>query len=283
MAFVTSADGTRIHYRVFEPSSPSTRPAVVLVQGLGLSSHFWFDMPRRLAAHADAPRRVVVLDNRGTGESDVPRGPYRMAAMADDVAAVMAAARCEKVVVVGISMGGMIAQHVALRHPEHVAGLVLLATSPGLPYARLPGPLALALLLSAPFAWRPPWVLDRILLPSKHLPRARELLSEWPAAFASNRVTGRAFVSQFVAAALHSPGARLASIRCPVVVVTGSDDIVIPPKNSRILADLIPGAILEILPDVGHGIPILDEAVVERALASLEKFSDAGERSGVAD
>jgi 3-oxoadipate enol-lactonase len=279
MPFATGADGTRIHYRVIDPSSPSLRPPVVLVQGLGLSSHFWFDMPRRLAAHADAPRRVIVLDNRGTGDSDVPRGPYRMASMADDVAAVIAAVGCAKVVVVGISMGGMIAQHVALRHPACVAGLVLLATSPGLPHARLPGPLALALLLSAPFARRPPWVLDRILLSSKYLPRARELLSEWPAAFALNRVTGRGFASQFAAAALHSTGARLATIRCPVVVVTGSDDIVVPPKNSQIIAGLIPGAILEILPDVGHGIPILDESVVERALASLEKLETARPRT----
>ena len=272
MPLVISADGARIHYRVIEPAVASTRPPVVLVQGLGLSSHFWFDIPRRLAAHAEAPRRVVVLDNRGTGDSDVPRGPYRMAAMADDVAAVIAAAGCEKVVVVGISMGGMIAQHVALRHPRKVAGLVLLATSPGLPHGRLPGPLALALLLSAPFARRPPWVLERILLSSKHLPRARELLADWPRAFELNRVTGRGFVSQLAAAALHSTGARLPSLRCPAVVVTGSDDIVVPPENSRIMAGLIPGAILEILPDVGHGIPILDEAVVERALASLEKI-----------
>ncbi|MEO6575155.1 MAG: alpha/beta hydrolase [Polyangiaceae bacterium] len=271
MPFTLSTDGTRIHYQVIEPAVASTRPPVVLVQGLGLSSHFWFDLPRRLAAHADAPRRVIVLDNRGTGDSDAPRGTYRMSAMADDVAAVIDAAGSEPAVVVGISMGGMIAQHVALRHPTRVAGLVLLATSPGLPHARLPGPFALALLVLAPFAKDPFYALDRILLPSTHLHRARELLSDWPAAFESNRVGGRAFVAQFMAAALHSSGARLRTIRCPVVVVTGSDDIVVPPKNSEILARLIPHAILEILPGVGHGVPILDEAVVERALASLEK------------
>ncbi len=271
MPFTNSADGTRIHYDVIEASSPSALPPVVLVQGLGLSSHFWFDLPSRLAAHAGAPRKVIVLDNRGTGASDAPRGTYRMAAMADDVAAVIDATGSEKVVVVGISMGGMIAQHVALRHPTRVTGLVLLATSPGLPHARLAGPFALMLLMAAPFARDPFWALDRILLPSTHLHRARELLSDWPAAFESNRVAGRAFVAQFIAAALHSTGARLASIRCPVVVVTGSDDIVVPPKNSEILARLIPHAILEILPGVGHGVPILDETVVERALASIDK------------
>jgi pimeloyl-ACP methyl ester carboxylesterase len=126
--------GARIHYEVHESHAGPGAPAVVLIQGLGLSSRFWFDLPDRLR-----PKwRVVLLDNRGVGRSDRPRGPYRMAAMADDVAAVLNAAGVQRACIVGISLGGMIAQHVALRHPARVAGLVLLATTAGFPHARLP-------------------------------------------------------------------------------------------------------------------------------------------------
>src|SRR4249920_1609165 len=109
-------------------------PAVVLVQGLGLSSRFWFDQPQRLSKK----RRVITLDNRGTGRSDKPRRPYRLPQMADDVARVIRDANAGPAIVVGISMGGMIAQHVAMRHPRDVKALVLLATTPGLPHATLP-------------------------------------------------------------------------------------------------------------------------------------------------
>ena len=114
----------RIHW---ESHGESRGPAVVLVQGLGLSSRFWFDQPARLSKH----QRVITLDNRGTGRSDKPRRPYRLPQMADDVARVIREANAGPAIVVGISMGGMIAQHVAMRHPKDVAGLVLIATTPG--------------------------------------------------------------------------------------------------------------------------------------------------------
>src|SRR5258708_4772752 len=134
-------------------STWAASPTVVLGQGLGLWSRFWFKVPERLAQGPDG-WRVVVLDNRGVGRSDKPRGPYRMATLADDVAAVLDEARIDRAHVVGISLGGMIAQHVALRHPSRVSGLLLLATTAGLPYARLPRARAIATLVGLPFAGR---------------------------------------------------------------------------------------------------------------------------------
>jgi 3-oxoadipate enol-lactonase len=291
MPFATAKDGTNIHYDVTDAVQVGERPVgerqvgerqvgerqvrtVVLVQGLGLSGHFWFDLPERLAK--DEPgSRVITLDNRGTGRSDKPRGPYSMARMADDIAAVLDASGTEKATIVGISLGGMITQHVALRHPSRVEGLVLMATTPGFPHARLAGPRTLAALVSLSFARGnvPARALPRLLIPPKHLHRARELMAKWPAAMRQNPVTSAGFFAQLAAAVTHSTGFSLKNIRCPVVVVTGADDILIPRGNSELIARRIPGAVLEVLPDVGHAIPMLDEMVVSRALARLRSLS----------
>jgi 3-oxoadipate enol-lactonase len=274
MPFATGTGGVRIHYEIRGETKAPSSTDVVLVQGLGLSSRFWFDLPERLARGAKA-RRVVVLDNRGVGRSDKPRGPYRMATLADDVAAVLEAAGIEKAVVVGISLGGMIAQHVALRHPERVAGLVLMATTAGLPYARFPTARALVTLLGLPIAgrFRPPAqvgrALARLLLAEKDVPRARELLSEWPAAMRADPMVPRSYFAQLAAVATHSTGSRLRHVTCPTVVVTGDEDVLIPPHNSRLIARLVPGAHLEVVRQCGHAIPASDPHCVERALVRL--------------
>jgi len=270
MPFAVSSGRTRIYFDVLGAEGPH----VVLLQGLALSSTFWFDLPRRLTVEGERPCRVVVVDNRGVGRSDRPWGPYRMGQLADDVAAVLDAAGAARAFVVGISLGGMIAQHVALRHPARVSGLGLLATTPGLPYGALPGPTTLWALLRLPVA-RDPKAVARILLSAKHMPQARRLLSRWPAAMKSEPVMPRVFFAQFAAAAGHSTGYWLGDIRCPTVVVAGAEDHVIPPENARVLARRIPGAMLEILPDVGHGIPAVDDQVLVRTVARLREQAAA--------
>jgi len=278
MPHATSGGGVRVHYQV-HPSRVAPGPAhppVVLVQGLGLSSRFWFDQPRLISQHEDRPHGVVVLDNRGTGGSDRPRGPYTMAQMADDVAAVIDASGFASAIVVGISMGGMIAQHVAMRHPGKVRGLVLLATTPGLPWATPPGPQALATLLSLPLlgdrggarAKR----LHRLLLPESEVHRGHEHLADWPSALDADPISTAAFLSQFYAAVTNWTGRGLAKIGCPTVVVTGAEDILVPPRNSRQLARRIPTSHLEILPDVAHAVPLLRPEIVWSSLGKLEEM-----------
>jgi pimeloyl-ACP methyl ester carboxylesterase len=274
MAFASGPGGARIYYEVRSETKDPAATTVVLVQGLGLSSRFWFDLPERLSRGAK-PRRVIVLDNRGVGRSDKPRGPYRMATLADDVAAVLDAAGAGKAIVVGISLGGMIAQHVALRHSDRVAGLVLLATTAGVPHARLPKARALATLLGLPIAgrFRPQAqvgrALARLLLAEKDVPRARELLSQWPAAMRAEPMLPRSYFAQLAAVVTHSTGSRLRRITCPTVVVTGDEDILIPPSNSRMIAKLVPGAHLDVVRECGHAIPASDPECIERALARL--------------
>jgi 3-oxoadipate enol-lactonase len=268
MPFATGARSTRIYYEV----TGERGPWVVLIHGLGLSGRFWFDLPQRLAADPQHPYRVITFDNRGTGRSACPKPPYRMGDMADDAIAALDAAGAEAADVVGISLGGMIAQHVALRHPTRVRGLALLATTPGLPQGRLPQPRHLTALLAAGLARRdqPTPAMARLLLSAKHLPQAKELLAEWPAAMAAEPLSSWGFLGQLAAAATHSTASRLAAIACPTVIVAGDEDILQPPDNSRLLARLIPHAELEVLRQVGHAIPLGDPEVVARCLAKLQ-------------
>ncbi len=149
---------------------------MVLLQGLGLSSAFWFDVPRLLASDERRPRHVIAIDNRGTGRSDKPRRLWTMGTMADDVIAVLDHAGVDSAFIVGISMGGMIAQHVALRHPSRVRGLVLLATTAGFLMGALPKPATLGRLLSLPFGGpRAATNLTRLLLPESKWSRGREI------------------------------------------------------------------------------------------------------------
>jgi 3-oxoadipate enol-lactonase len=265
MPFASGPGGVRIHYEALGADGP----AVVLIQGLGLSSRFWFDVPERLATGPD-PWRVLVPDHRGVGRSARPIGPYFMRTLADDVAAVLDHAGVERAYVAGISLGGMIAQHVALRHPSRVAGLVLLSTTAGFPYVRLPRLRALASFLSLPLTGRlRRRELDRsfarLLLSRKDLHRAGELLAGWPDALQTDPTSLRVFAAHFAAVLGHSTGWRLRRIACPTVIVTGDDDVLLPHHNSRLLAKLLPGAHLEIVSG-GHIVPANDPECVRRAL-----------------
>src|SRR3984893_5630964 len=96
--------------------------------GLGMNATGWW---RTVPVLAAAGLRVLTFDNRGVGRSDRPPGPYSTALMADDAVAVLDAAAVQRAHVYGISLGGMIAQEIALRHPDRVVRLVLGATTPG--------------------------------------------------------------------------------------------------------------------------------------------------------
>jgi 3-oxoadipate enol-lactonase len=224
---IAPSKGARIHYNVHGRAGHG--PTVVLLQGLGLSSRFWFDVPELLVAQAETPRHVVSIDNRGTGRSDRPRRPWGMGVMADDVVAVLDHAGVSEAFVVGISMGGMIAQHVALRHPSRVQGLVLLATTAGFLMGGLPEAAALGRLLTLPLGGPRAGVnLTRLLLPKSKWHRARELFRDWPAAMRDDPTTARTFAAHLFAASTHLVTGRLGEIACPAVVVAGSHDSLIP-------------------------------------------------------
>jgi len=267
MPHATAADGTLVHYdRV--TAEGDARGSVVLVQGLGISGRFWFETPAQLAARG---WDVLVVDNRGTGRSGKPRGPYSITTMAHDLASVMAAASVPRATVIGISMGGMIAQRFAIEHGDRLDGLVLLATSMGLPHGRLPTLRALRAFVMAGFNdGGDSRERHRIFLPDSALDQAKELMRNWDELLAGEELPLHAFFGQLAAAAMHSTGFQLGRITCPTVVVGGRDDILVPPINAERIARRIPHAALEIVPGVAHAIPLLDAQVIPRALARLD-------------
>ena len=111
MTYARAADGARLHY---ETTGRRSGPPVLLIQGLGADKHGWTLQRLALATRY----RTVAFDNRGAGRSDKPHGPYSLEQMADDAMAVLDDAGIESAHVVGASMGGAIAQIVALKYPN---------------------------------------------------------------------------------------------------------------------------------------------------------------------
>jgi pimeloyl-ACP methyl ester carboxylesterase len=224
---------------------------LVLVMGFGGDHLAW-----GLQVRAFAERyRVITFDNRGVGQSDTPDLPYTTRMMADDTAALMTALGVERAHVIGLSLGGMIAQELALAHPARVRTLQLHAT-----LAR-PDPYVLALTET--------WRHIRLSLGREEALRAIALWLFTPATYAERRdlveaviqnalanphpqtVTG--FLRQGDAVRGHDTLARLGAIRCPTLVSVAEGDVLVPPRFSRELAARIAGAELRILPDGGHG------------------------------
>lgn len=226
------------------------RPWLVLIQGMGLDRHGWGRVPGKLRRRF----RLVLVDNRGCGRSDRPAGSFTVADMAGDVVAVLDAAGVRRAHVLGVSLGGMVAQELAIRHPERVDGLVLACTTPGWPFAYpMPAPsvrlIAATARLPAEAAWRRHMenalsartVRDQPELVERLLARQGSLLAD-----------SGTLSAQAAAGARYAGRLRQAGIQARTLVLHGGADTVVDPRNGRLLAARIPRAELRIFPGLGH-------------------------------
>lgn len=197
----------------------------------------------------------IVYDRRGCGRSDKPDGDYSISGCADDAAGLLDALGVERASVYGSSMGGMVAQELALRHPSRVQSLILGCTTAGAVRGVKPAPETVQamvhnLSLSGDEGLAAGWALgySREYIDANYaslLERARN---------ASRYAAPRdAYMRQVLAAARHDVYDRLHEIRCPVMIIHGSDDVVIPVGNARLLHEALPHAKLHILEGMGHG------------------------------
>ena len=216
-------------------------PPVLLIMGLGADIKGW-----TLQTHEFSQRhRVIQFDNRGVGRSSTPAGPYTTEQMARDALAVLDAAGVERAHVVGVSLGGTIAQQVALLAPERVGALVLTSTWAG------------------PSRYRTRLretqmeILDKV--GHEALTRARMLFVFTPGLFEHDKLmdliesnmnegtSPEGYLAQYEAAEAHDARARLGEITAPTLVLTGTRDILVPRELTEEVARLVPGSKLVVL------------------------------------
>jgi pimeloyl-ACP methyl ester carboxylesterase len=237
---------------------------LLLIQGLGWSK---WGSRAQIADYAKR-RRVLAFDNRGTGLSPKPPGPYSIEELADDAASVLDDRGLAAADVYGHSMGGFIALTLALRRPQLVRSLVLVGTGPGgldhvpLPQATLDAWLAAAGLpaeeairRTLPTSFTPGWVEDH---PDEY--------EEWVVARLDPPTPPECWWAQFRGSRGYvEQGVPVETIRAPALVVHGELDHVIPVENGRLLAARLPDAELVVLPGQAH-VPMLEEP---RAFSAL--------------
>jgi 3-oxoadipate enol-lactonase len=252
-------DGTTVYWE----SAGSGEP-VLLVMGLGMPATGWWCTAPVLAERF----RVLAFDNRGCGRSGRPRGPYTLAQLAGDGLAVLDAAGEASAHVYGVSLGGMIAQELALRAPERVRSLVLGATTAGGPEHEQPDEETLGFLRRR--GAMPPeegvWASIPYVYGPATVERAPDRVAEdveQRLLFAPDR---SGYEAQLAAASGHDTTGRLAAIVAPALVVHGDADRIVPVGNGRRLAELLPTAHFHLLAGAGHlymtDAPESDEAVL---------------------
>ena len=198
--------------------------------------------------------RVVAFDNRGIGYSEAPELPFSAKMMADDTAGLLDALGIDSAHVFGASMGGMIAQELALHYPEKVVSLILGCTSPGGSQAPLPDAIAaFAEQMAAMSQEDLAKMLPAMLLTPEFMesnPHAVEEVIGW---VMEKPIPPWVRVRQTEALVAHDTYERLPQIKAPTLVVGGEKDIAIPAEYQRLLASRIPNAELVIWEDLGHG------------------------------
>jgi pimeloyl-ACP methyl ester carboxylesterase len=253
-------------------------PAVICIQGVGVIGYGW-------APQVDVLARdylVITFDNRGIGRSGAG-APLTIEAMAEDVLAIMDAERLERAHVIGHSLGGLVALHVALTAPQRVRSLALLCTfadgaEPGRVSLRM-AVLGLRARVGIPSMRRNGML--RLIMPPEYLRRVDRtaLAVRLQHLFGRDLAEQPPIVSaQLKAMAKYSAVSRLGQIRgIPTLVASGARDPIAPPHLGRALAAAIPGARLVEFPDASHALPIqLPDQVNALLREHLEQAQGAG-------
>lgn len=234
----------------------SKRPPLVCVHGAGSSSVVWMEVVRRLSPR----RRVVAPDLPGHGQSDRWHAPddVSIAMYRDAVGTVCAQLSIERAILMGHSMGALVALDAAAAWPERVAGLVLVNGG-----VRLPVAPELLVKLTGDFTRFGKWLARVVWSPST----PRDVIERWGtiAFTADQEVT----FADFRAVERYDGGSRAPKVRAPTLVLGGEDDLMTPPRLTRELAAAVPGARAVVVPEAAH---MLAQEQPERFFAELESF-----------
>jgi 3-oxoadipate enol-lactonase len=243
------------------------RPWLVLIMGMGFDRSGCEPVRRKLRRHF----RLVLVDNRGFGRSGRPVGLFTVADMAGDIVAVLDAAGIGRAHMLGVSLGGMVAQELAVTHPGRVDRLVLGCTTPGWPFT-YPMPDASVWLMLATVGMTAEVARRRHTenaLSARSVQHHPELVDRLIELQSSQSADPGARSAQAVAGALYTGHLRQVRISAPTLILHGDADTVVDPRNGRLLAARIPDARLVTFPDLGHLLFWEDPAGFTAAVSSF--------------
>src|ERR1700723_3047477 len=219
---------------------------IFLIMGLGFPSAMW----HRTRPALSTSFRTIALDNRGAGQSDVPPGPYSIALMASDAAAVLDAAGVPSAHVFGLSMGGMIAQEFALQYSERTRALILGCTSPGGPSAVRADGKVIDILFARGMSFEQsreaiiPYIYDAAT--------PRDKVEEDVAMRRRCLPTQAGYMAQLHAILAWEGYSRIGEIKSPTLVIHGKSDDLVPPANGKLMAERIPQAKISLAAHATH-------------------------------
>jgi len=256
-----------LYYEIHGAGQP-----LVLISGLGYPLWQWHKMVPFLAEHF----QVITFDNRGVGQSEKPAGPYTAQMLAADTDGLLDALGIEKAIIAGHSMGGFIAQAMALDFPQKVAKLILCSTNFGGPHHVPVTAEAMKVLTDVTsdaltrfknglaVSTAPDW--------SEKNP---EMIEEWVKWRVANPIDPAPYQAQMAIGFGLMPEAaafenKLPRLNVPTLILFGAHDKVVPPDNASLLAEKISGSQVVILPNAGHFFPI---EVAEAASRTITDFA----------
>jgi pimeloyl-ACP methyl ester carboxylesterase len=271
-----NANNISIEYETFgNPSSPP----ILLIIGLGGQLIYWDE---EFCRHlAEAGRYVIRFDNRDAGlstkfqDAGVPEitdvigklmsgrkvtPPYTIEDMADDAVGLLDALKIEKAHICGMSMGGMIAQSIAIRYPGRVLSLISIYSTTGNPDLPQPKPEVMELLFSTPPQEREPFIQYELDIFRKITGPRFEFDEEWARKLVA-RAYDRSFCPQGTARQLlailtqSNRKAALEGLRVPTLIIHGDADPLVPLEAGKDAAEAVPGAELKIMEGMGHDLP----------------------------
>jgi 3-oxoadipate enol-lactonase len=256
-----TASRPALHYTVREPrNAGAARHTVVLSHALGCDLSMWDGLAQVLAEDC----RVIAYDHRGHGGSDAPAGPYSMAELADDAARMLEELATGPVVWIGLSMGGMVGQELALRHPARVKALVIANATSGYPdAARALWEQRIATVRTGGTHAIADAVMGRYFHDDFRATSAATV-ARFRQRLVSTDTEG--YIGCCAAVAAIDTTARLPQLAVPVLVIAGELDQGTPPAMSQTMAQAIPGAELVVLADASHLAAIEQPAAFARAV-----------------
>lgn len=223
--------------------------SLILITGLAGDSNWW--SPNEIKGYSQY-FKTIIFDNRGAGRTSKPKEGYSITQFANDVLGLMYVLKIKRAHILGTSMGGMIAQEIAINHPEIVGKLVLCSTHCGGARRINPSQEILDMMSS-----RDQNLIDGIIslcFTKKIVDNNPKLVSEFKKRISKTLIHPRSYILQLKSVDDFDTCSRLKQIGAPTLILHGKDDLLIPVANSEIIASEIPNAKTKILESEGHWI-----------------------------